>query len=143
MFAWGFSAVSYMNLWLKSLHRFSTAQVNDIPTAGSGLLLVVSYVFSVISDATRKRAPVLYASAVIGLVGMILLSVWDLSFGALMFAFLLPFAADGGTSFATAWVHECCQADYEQRGMMIGLWNTISYGFQAWIPLVMFPTYKA
>lgn len=27
--------------------------------------------------------------------------------------------------------------------MMIGLANTISYAFQAWIPLVMFPTNKA
>ena len=143
MFSFGFTAVSYMNLWLKSLHRFSTAQINDIPTAGSGLLLIVAYIFAVISDATGKRAPVIYASAVIGLVGMILLSIWDLSFGALMFAFLFPFAADGGTSLSATWVHESCQTDHEQRGMMIGLWNVIAYGFQAWINIVLFPTTRA
>ncbi|EXJ85717.1 hypothetical protein A1O1_06085 [Capronia coronata CBS 617.96] len=140
MFSFGFNAVSYMNLWLKSLGRFSVAQINDIPTAGSAWLLVSAYIYAVISDATGKRAPLLILAAVVGLVGMILLSIWDLPFGVLVFAFLLPFGADGGTSLSSTWVHECCQQDHEQRGMMIGLWNTICYGFTAWMPLYLFPT---
>jgi len=143
MFSWGFTAISYMNLWLKSLNRFTVAQINDIPTAGSAWLLVSAYIYAVISDATGKRAPMVILAAVVGLIGMILLSIWDLPFGVLMFAFLLPFGSDGGTSLVATWIHECCQQDHEQRGMMIGLWNTVSYGFSAWMPLLLFPTPKA
>ncbi len=142
MFTWGFNAASYMNLWLKSLN-YSVQDVNNIPTAGSALMLVTVYLLSLLSDYTGRRALPIYISAVIGIISMALLSVWYLPRTALMFAFLIAFACDGGTSLSITWLQESMQEDHELRGIMLGVTNTISNAFGSWMPLYLFPTTDA
>ncbi|KAK9487355.1 major facilitator superfamily domain-containing protein [Lipomyces starkeyi] len=122
---WWLNYTGYFNLWLKSLTnpKFTTDQLNTIPTAGSALAVISAYVWPTISDKTLAR--------------------WQfgLPMGVLMFAQLIPNCVSG-QSLLIAWIQESFQDDTELRSMITGFGNVINYAY-AWLPLVCYPTYMA
>ncbi|KAK9473859.1 major facilitator superfamily domain-containing protein [Dipodascopsis tothii] len=137
------SYTGYFNLWLSSLKDLSVQQVNLIPTAGSALSLISCGIMPVISDKYRIRWQFGALSSGFCLLGAILLSVWYLPEGVLMFANLVPNLGAPGQPIIIAWMSESFQDNTELRSMIIGFGNVIDYAFQAWIPLVVYQTNQA
>ncbi|KAK9358439.1 major facilitator superfamily domain-containing protein [Lipomyces starkeyi] len=71
-------------------------QLNTIPTAGNALAVISAYVWPTISDKTHARWQFGVLSSAFGLLGSILLSIWNLPMGVLMFAQLIPNAGASG-----------------------------------------------
>ncbi|ODQ71371.1 hypothetical protein LIPSTDRAFT_56224 [Lipomyces starkeyi NRRL Y-11557] len=142
---WWLNYTGYFNLWLKSLTnpKFTTEQLNTIPTAGNALAVISAYVWPTISDKTHARWQFGVLSSAFGLLGSILLSIWHLPMGVLMFAQLIPNAGASGQSLLIAWMQESFQDDTELRSMITGFGNVINYAMNAWLPLVCYPTYMA
>ncbi|KAK9467079.1 major facilitator superfamily domain-containing protein [Lipomyces arxii] len=133
----------YFNLWLKSLHKYSVPQLNVIPTGGNAIGLVSAYLISNLSDLTNTRWQWILVSESFSLLGGILLTVWNISDKAKMFANLIGYAGVPTQSIAIAWAAESFQDMSALRGINQGLANTIAFAMNAWLPLVFFPTTRA
>ncbi|KAF7560967.1 hypothetical protein G7046_g3174 [Stylonectria norvegica] len=88
----GIRIYSYFNLWLKSTKRWSTEEVNIIPSAGYGLQIVFTLTYAWTSDAIQMRWPLVIAACCVAMIGTIILSVWpEDNIAAMMAGWLLTF----------------------------------------------------
>ncbi len=84
------SGTNYFNLWLKAA-GYSIVDTNILPTAGSALSLVSAFIFGAIADASGRRLTTIIGIQLLVMLSNILLSVWYIPKGALLFAFYLSF----------------------------------------------------
>ena len=117
---------SYMNLWLKALDIYSVAKVNVIPSGGYAIEIVCALIFAIVSDAIGVRWPVIMVAASIGLLGGILLAVWDIPFGVKYFAWFCTLAPVGSGALLFAWGNEVCGNSAEERAILLGWLNTMA-----------------
>ncbi|KAK9458947.1 major facilitator superfamily domain-containing protein [Lipomyces oligophaga] len=134
----------YFSLWLDSLPQFSTPQVNAIPTGGYAISLVMGYGSANLSDRLGgyRWAFILHGCAWCFL-GNLLLAIWNIPYGLKFFAFFCPDIGYSTWGMMLAWSAEVFQDDAELRGMLPAIGSTISYAINAWLPVVIFPSYKA
>ncbi|WRT67548.1 uncharacterized protein IL334_004520 [Kwoniella shivajii] len=139
-------AISYFNLYLKSNpsgHKFSVYQVNLIPTGGQALQIVATIVSAALSDYFQARVAMIWIVAGIGMLGHILLSVWDIGFNGQIAGYMLIYCAVGSGALLLTWFSELCSADAEVRTLVIGLANGIGYAWISGFPFIMYPASQA
>lgn len=68
---------SYMNLWLKSLHRYSVPQINEYPTVTNAITIVTTLCYGWVSDGLGLRAPIVYFSLIVCFFAAMNLAIWD------------------------------------------------------------------
>lgn len=84
------SGTNYFNLWLKAV-GYSVVDINILPTAGNAVSIVSAFVFGMIADATGQRLPIVIAVQLLVMISNILLSVWYLPKGVILFANYLAY----------------------------------------------------
>ncbi|ODO04657.1 hypothetical protein I350_05266 [Cryptococcus amylolentus CBS 6273] len=139
-------AISYFNLYLKSKpmgHVFSVYQINLIPTGGQALQIVATIGAAALSDFFKARLSMIVITAGIGMLGHILLSVWDIGFSGQFAGYMLIYCAVGAGALCLTWFSEICSADAEVRTIIIGLANGIGYAWIAGFPFLMYPASQA
>ena len=67
----------FMNLWLKSLGRYSVVEINVYPTAMPAITIVTTLIYGWTSDALQLRAPIVYFSLTVCFFAAVNLAVWD------------------------------------------------------------------
>ncbi|KAK7202907.1 major facilitator superfamily domain-containing protein [Myxozyma melibiosi] len=136
---------SYFNLWLDWLtnpdgsSKYSTQQVNLIPTGGYAISLVTGYLSANISDRIGLRWPFIVNAIFWVFFGNLLLAIWNIPDGLKMFAFFCPDIGYALWGMMLAWSAEAFQDDAEMRGMLPAVGSTISYAVNAWLPNIIFP----
>ncbi|KAL2836852.1 major facilitator superfamily domain-containing protein [Aspergillus pseudodeflectus] len=131
----------YMNLWLKSLGRYSVTQINTYPTVTNAVTILTSLVYGWTSDAIQLRSPIVFFSLTVCFFAAMNLAIWDgVPFGLKWASYYLTgFAQGSGPVFLTM-VNEVCAGDSLERKIILGSTNSISYAFNAWIPLISYNT---
>ncbi|KAH3675555.1 hypothetical protein WICMUC_002644 [Wickerhamomyces mucosus] len=133
---------NYFILFLKSLGTLSVQKVNLIPTAANAVTFVSLLISSSFSDYFRNRIFFLTIHQVIGLIVTILLVIWTLPQGVIIFAYIF-----GGAAFsqplAISWFAETFYDEPDLKGISIGIGNTLVYSFTAFLPLGLFPSEDA
>ncbi|KAF2741121.1 putative pantothenate transporter [Polyplosphaeria fusca] len=137
----GIRIYSYFNVWLKSTKRWTTEEVNLIPTAGYGTQIIFTLSYAWISDGIGKRWPVIIGACIPALTGCIILSVWpDHNTPAMMAGWILTFLETGAGALIITWIQEVCSASAEHRIVIIGIVEAFAFTFQAWVPLFVYDT---
>ncbi|KAM0544381.1 hypothetical protein ACHAPJ_011840 [Fusarium lateritium] len=132
---------SYMNLWLKSLNKYSVAQVNTYPTVTNAVTIITTLAYGWTSDALQIRAPIIYFSLLICFFAAMNLAIWDgVPFGLKWASFYLTGFAQGSGPIFFTMVNEMCAGDSLERKFILGTTNSIAYAFNAWIPLITYNT---
>lgn len=90
------SATSYFNLWLKA-SGYSVVDANIYPTGGSALNIVATVIWGIIADHTGQNYLMIVVVQLLMMLSNVLLSVWYIPKGALMFAFYLSYAGSAAT----------------------------------------------
>ncbi|KAJ5587805.1 uncharacterized protein N7459_003570 [Penicillium hispanicum] len=132
---------SYMNLWLDSLGRYTTPQINTYPTVTNAVTIVTTLLYGWTSDALQLRSPIVYFSLTVCFFAAMNLAIWDgVPFGLKWASFYLTgFAQGSGPVFLTM-VNEACAGDSLERKVILGSTNSFAYAFNAWIPLLTYNT---
>ncbi|OJD34151.1 major facilitator superfamily transporter [Diplodia corticola] len=132
---------TYMNLWLKSLDRYSVSEINTYPTVINAITIVTTLCYGWVSDGLQVRAPIVYFSLGVCFFAATNLAVWDgVPFGLKWASFYLTgFAQGSGPVFLTM-VNEHCAGDSLERKFILGTTNSVAYAFNAWIPLITYNT---
>ncbi|TVY93356.1 Pantothenate transporter [Lachnellula willkommii] len=133
---------SYFNLWLKA-EGYSVVNINTIPTAGAALSIVAALASGIFADRTGKRKTTVSILIITVTVGNILLSVWHLPKGVLMFSNFLLFVGAAAQPIVISWGQEFAQHDAELRQLLVATGNIFTYSFNAFLPVILFPTYDA
>ncbi|GAB7324923.1 hypothetical protein MBLNU13_g08737t2 [Cladosporium sp. NU13] len=131
----------FMNLWLKSLNRYTVAEINVYPTAMPAITIVTTLLYGWTSDALQLRAPIVYFSLTVCFFAAVNLAVWDGVPFQLKWAsyYLTGFAQGSGPMFLTM-VNEETSGDSLERKLILGSTNAIAYAFNAWIALITYDT---
>lgn len=140
----GIRVYSYFNLWLKATGRWSTEQINEIPSAGYALQIIFTLSYAWTSDALRTRWPIIIFAASVALIGTIILSIYPAAnIAAMMAGWLLTFCETGAGALIVTWANEICAFSAEQRVIVIGVMETLAFTFYAWVPLYIYDTAEA
>lgn len=137
----GPNSTSYFALYLKSLKKYSVQQVNLIPTAGYAIQFLAMFFTSAISDYTGNRVSMITLCGGIGFFSCLLLSIWNIPFGLLIFAFLLGYAGSSQSIF-TSWFWETFDEPL-LKTVNIAFGNTCVYAFNGFLPLGIYKTKDA
>lgn len=133
-------AQNYFNIWLQSINRYSLVKLNMVATAPNAFFIVWTFVFSSISDYFRWRYWVMMFGAVVGMVGLVLLTVWDIPFGLKFTAFMICQGLYALQTVYIAWATELYVAEPDIKGLLVAAGNTFAYCTLAWLPLVAYNT---
>ncbi|TDZ22279.1 Pantothenate transporter liz1 [Colletotrichum orbiculare MAFF 240422] len=136
------TATSYFNLWLKHA-GYSVVQTNILPTGGSALNIVCTVIWGIVADHTGKNYLMIVIVQAFMILSNVLLSVWTIPKGALMFAYYLSYAGSAATPVLISWANRLNAGDPSVRQLLVATANVVSYAFVLWVPLVLFPTYDA
>jgi ACS family pantothenate transporter-like MFS transporter len=90
------TATSYFNLWLKAV-GYSVVEVNYLPTGGNAVAIVVTLLWGILADRTGRYYWLIVSLVLAMMLSNILLSVWYIPKGALMFAYYLSYAGSATT----------------------------------------------
>lgn len=127
-----FSTNAILNLWLKSLGRYTTEEVDYIPTGVSAVGIVMTLTLGWYSDLTRQRwhvGVILSATALIS--GAIMLR--PPSDGAKFFALFLNGAQYASQTAMFAWANDLLHEDDAKRSFILAAMNTFSVAvFMFW-----------
>ncbi|RFU31560.1 hypothetical protein B7463_g4773, partial [Scytalidium lignicola] len=135
---------SYMNLWLKSLDRYSVPQINTYPTVINAVTIVTTLSYGWVSDALQLRSPIVFFSLTVCFFAAMNLAIWDgVPFGLKWASYYLTGFAQGSGPIFLTMVNEACASDTLERKFILGTTNSVAYAFNAWIPLITYNTTKA
>lgn len=130
-------------LWLKSLGRYSSTEVNEIGASapGLGILYVLFVNFS--SDLWLGRAGSIVLAHTVNVISTMILAIWNVPESAKWVAFNLYFFDVGMSSVLYGWTNDMLRHRKEERAITLVLMNTISTAMKAWVGLVFFKTVEA
>ncbi|BCS17496.1 uncharacterized protein APUU_10324A [Aspergillus puulaauensis] len=136
------TATSYFNLWLKAA-GYSVSKINTLPTGGNALAIVTTITWGILADHTAQYYWLITGLLLTMMLSNILLSVWYIPKGGLMFAYYLSYAGSAGTPVLISWATRVNANDASLRQLLVATANVVSYAWVLWVPLVLFPTYDA
>ncbi|KAH8651441.1 pantothenate transporter liz1 [Xylariales sp. PMI_506] len=136
------TATSYFNLWLKAA-GYSVVEINVMPTGGSALDIVVTIFWGMLADKFGHHYWLITSLQFVMMLSNILLSIWTIPKGALMFAYYLSYAGSAATPVLIAWANKLNAGDPSLRMLLVAVANVVSYAWVLWVPLVLFPTQDA
>ena len=130
-------------LWLKSLNRYSTSKLNNLSTISPalGIFYVLFICFG--SDLFLGRAGAITVAHVINIIGLIILTVWNVPEAAKWFAFNTTYFSVAMSSVLYGWANDILKHDVEERAITLIIMNAIAQSTTAWTPLLVFKTAEA
>ncbi|KAF4774807.1 major facilitator superfamily transporter [Colletotrichum scovillei] len=130
-------------LWIKSLGRYSPAQVNEMGTIAPALGILYNIVACFLSDLVLGPAWAITFSSLWNVTGLIMLVVWDVPEGAKWFAFSTMYWSNALSSVLHGWVNTILRDSPEQRSFTLVMITIIAQSSTAWTPLLTFPTVES
>ncbi|RDW71495.1 hypothetical protein BP6252_08058 [Coleophoma cylindrospora] len=130
-------------LWIKSLHRYSTPQVNNLGSTmpAVGILITLAVCFG--ADFFRSPQWAITIAYIINILGLIIIVIWNVPESALWFAFNTTYFANAISSVLYGWSQDILKYSAEERALTIVAMNAISQSTTAWTLILVFPTVES
>ncbi|KAK1760310.1 luciferase-like domain-containing protein [Echria macrotheca] len=145
IFFWNSSTTStgdYL-LWLKSLKRYTPARINELGSIAPALGIFYTLGICFASDLVLGPAWAITLSHTINIVGLIILTIWNVPEPALWVAYMTSYTAYAMSSVFHGWVNSQLRSSPAQRSFILVLINAVSQSTTAWTPLLVFKTVEA
>ncbi len=127
-------------LWLKSLDRYNTGELNDMTTITPALGILWVGIVCFGADIFRSRYGAIAFSQFWNLIGNILLAVWDIPERAKWFAFCLQYFGWSQCSVTFGWFSDILRHDGQERSIIWLIAFIIGQSTSVWISVLVFPT---
>jgi hypothetical protein len=139
----GVSSQGVYLLWLKSLGRYSTAELNNISTTSPalGIFYVLFICFG--ADLFLTRPGAITLAHVYNSIGLIILTIWHVPEAAKWFAFNTTYSSVAMSSVLYGWANDILKHNVDERATTLIAMNTIAQSTTAWTFLLTFPTSEA
>ncbi|KAK8118309.1 Pantothenate transporter liz1 [Apiospora kogelbergensis] len=139
----GSYVMQYFILYLKSTHRYSIPQINNISTAIGAVNFVTMLTTGVVADKIGRRGPVCLAIGLILTVCYSVLTAWEVPYKLRMFVFIGIGTYGCFTPLLAGWCNECCGGDQQKRAFVLGLMPSVGGAFVIPFQQLQFPSSQA
>lgn len=130
-------------LWIKSLGRYSTAEMNKLNAISPGLGIFFVLFINFSADLWIGRPAAITLASAVNLTGLVILAVWNVPEAAKWFAFSTSYSAVAVSSVLYGWANVILKNNIEERALTLILMTAIATSTNAWIPLFVYPTVEA
>jgi hypothetical protein len=127
-------------LWLKSLNRFSKSRINELGAISPALGIFYTLAVCFASDLVLGPAWAITVAHTWNIIGLIILSVWNVPESAKWFAFMTTYSAVAMSSVLYGWINSQLSYSPAERAIALVLANTLAQSTTAWTPLLVFKT---
>ncbi|KAL2819603.1 MFS general substrate transporter [Aspergillus cavernicola] len=127
-------------LWIKSLARFSTPEVNRIGSSAPGVGIAYVLFVNFSSDLWLGRSGSIVLAHTVNIVSMAILIAWNVPESALWFAFNIYYFDIAMSSVLYGWANDILRHHKQQRAITLIVMNTVPTAIRAWIGLLVFKT---
>lgn len=134
-----------MQLYLKydTQHKWSTYQVNNVPTAINGFNIVMVLLLNIYIDATGYRMRAVALNLAILLFGTICLVVWNVPLGLKIVSYMFA-GLDGPLSpIYYAWANILTSGDTQVRALTLAIMNSFGAALTTVIQQFLYPVTDA
>ncbi|KAF2804731.1 MFS general substrate transporter [Mytilinidion resinicola] len=130
-------------LWLKSLKRYSKSRLNELGTASPGLGIFYTLLVCFSSDLLLGPAWAITLAHTWNIIGLVILTIWDVPEPAKWFAFMTTYSAVAMSSVLYGWINSQLKYSPAERSFTLLLANALAQSTTAWTPLLTFKTMEA
>ncbi|KAF1943939.1 MFS general substrate transporter [Clathrospora elynae] len=130
-------------LWLKSLKRYTPAHINQLGAASPAIGIFYTLAVCFASDLVLGPAWAITVAHVWNIIGLLILTVWQVPEPALWFAFMTTYSAVAMSSVLYGWINSQLSSSPAERSVALVLANALSQSTTAWTPLLTFKTVEA
>ena len=130
-------------LWLKSLKRYSPARINQLGAISPALGIVYTLGICFASDLILGPAWAITVAHVWNIIGLLILTIWNVPESATWFAFMTTYSAVSMSSVLYGWINSQLNYSPAERSVVLVLANTLAQSTTAWTPLLVFKTVEA
>ncbi|KAH6680064.1 putative pantothenate transporter [Plectosphaerella plurivora] len=128
----------FMTLWLKA-SGYSVTQINQLPTGVNGVQIISSLVGTALA-AVYPAYTIVTATTVFALFGTIVMTIWNVPIAVKFAAWYSMGATATQSPLIFSVVNQYLKHDSEKRAIVMGAMMTVSYAFNTWAPLLIYPT---
>ncbi|KAI6350085.1 hypothetical protein MCOR25_010593 [Pyricularia grisea] len=130
-------------LWIKSLGRYSAAQINELGTIAPALGILYNLLACFASDLILGPAWAITLSSLLNASGLIILVIWNVPESAMWYGFSTMYWANALSSVLHGWVNTLLRDSPEERSFTLVVITIIAQSSTAWTPLLTFPTVES
>lgn len=127
-------------LWLKSLNKYSSGEINKLSTVPPALGIFYIIIVCVGADLTRKRFAFIIFSYIMNFIGNIILTIWDVSYVTKWFAFCSAYWAWSQSSVFNPLISDLLRKDNNARAIGWMIMYILGVQSTAWISKLVWPT---
>ncbi|KAG6359523.1 hypothetical protein INS49_013044 [Diaporthe citri] len=130
-------------LWIKSLHRYDIATMNNLSAISPALGIFFVLFINFSADLWISRAAAITLASAFNFTGLVILAVWNVPEAAKWFAFSVSHSAVAVSSVLYGWANIILKDNIEERALTLVLMTAIATSTNAWIPLLIYPTVES
>ncbi|CAM1505881.1 Fc.00g115180.m01.CDS01 [Cosmosporella sp. VM-42] len=130
-------------LWIKSLKRYDTAKINNLAAISPGLGIFFVLFINFSSDLWLGRPGAITLASAVNFTGLVILAIWNVPEAAKWFAFSVSYSSVAVSSVLYGWANIILKNNIEERALTLILMTAIATSFNAWVPLLVYPTVEA
>lgn len=130
-------------LWIKSLKRYNTKQVNNLGSTAPGIGIFYLFLFCFASDMFLGRAWALSLSYGWNMIGLLILVIWNVPESAKWFAYNTTYGATIISPVFHGWANDILKHNTTERAFVLVIMNCVAQGMTAWISILIFPTVES
>ncbi|KFZ07048.1 hypothetical protein V501_06814 [Pseudogymnoascus sp. VKM F-4519 (FW-2642)] len=130
-------------LWLKSLDRFSTPEVNQLGTTAPALGIFYVLFVNFSSDLLWGPSGAIAFAHAWNFTAMTILAVWKVPESAKWFALNSSYIQVAMSSVLYGWANDMLRHNATERSIVIVFMNLIAQSTTAWTSVLVFPTVEA
>lgn len=127
-------------LWLKSLNRYSPARINELNAISPALGIFFVLFINASTDLFLSREWAIALASAFNFTSAVILAIWNVPESAKWFAYSVQYSAVAVSSVLYGWVNTIYRDNIEERAIVLVLITAVSTSWNAWIPLLVYPT---
>ncbi|CAI5760623.1 unnamed protein product [Candida verbasci] len=137
-------------LWLKSLTKsdgitplYNAGKLQDMTALTPGLGIIWLIIVCSIADFGKSRSGAIIFSQIFNILCNVLLAIWNLPQGTLLFAFCLQYFSWSSSPVLYSWQGDICRRDIRKRQVILVIMNMIGQQSTAWIAVLVWKTVES
>ncbi|KAK6200103.1 major facilitator superfamily domain-containing protein [Scheffersomyces amazonensis] len=130
-------------LWLKSLNRYTTQELNNLTAVPPALGLIWIMIVCVGADFTGKRFGMVFFSFIMNFISNLILAIWNVPERTKWVGFYLSYWSWSQSSVFNPLISDILRADSNQRAIEWQAIYILGLQSSAWVSRLAFPTVDA
>lgn len=130
-------------LWIKSLHRYDTATMDNLAAISPALGIFFVLFINFAADLWISRPAAITLASAFNFTALIILTIWNVPEAAKWFAYSVTYSAVAVSSVLYGWANAILKDNVEERGLTLTVMTLVGTATNAFVPNLTYQTVEA